>query len=178
MYLWFDLVESSPSHIDVGVVVKQTFGFPDHLLTQRRHTLMLKLGSWILSLVLLTTIAFQQHQLIDNQRAQMKQQFHSGGIALVALFGDDGLRKLRSVTDPKYLSDRENFATGLLLQRFIAAYWIRNAFTEQEWQQMVIADGQYTMQSPLLRARWQQLRKWYPREIQDFVEGKLLSNTQ
>ena len=48
----------------------------------------------------------------------------------------------------------------------------------QEWQQMVIADGQYTMQSPLLRARWQQLRKWYPREIQDFVEGKLLSNTQ
>ena len=67
MYLWFDLVESSPSHIDVGVVVKQTFGFPDHLLTQRRHTLMLKLGSWILSLVLLTTIAFQQHQLIDNQ---------------------------------------------------------------------------------------------------------------
>ena len=125
MYLWFDLVESSPSHIDVGVVVKQTFGFPDHLLTQRRHTLMLKLGSWILSLVLLTTIAFQQHQLIDNQRAQMKQQFHSGGIALVALFGDDGLRKLRSVTDPKYLSDRENFATGLLLQRFIAAYRIR-----------------------------------------------------
>src|SRR5258706_8497708 len=131
----------------------------------------------ILLLVLLAVIVFEQRELIKDQRAQMKQQFHSDGIALVALFDENGLHKLHSVSDPKDLSYREDFATGLLLQRFIVAYWIRDAFTEQEWQHMVVEDGQYTMRSPLLRARWQQVRKWYPQEIQDFVQGTLLTES-
>src|SRR6266851_577836 len=135
--------------------------------------LKLKFLTQLVFIALGAVIAFEQHEIVENQKAQMKQQFHSSGIALVALFDEDGLRKLRSVTDPKDLSYREDFATGLLLQRFIVAYWIRDAFTEQEWQHMVVEDGQYTMRSPLLRARWQQVRKWYLKEIQDFVDGTL-----
>jgi len=107
----------------------------------------------------------------------MKQQFHSDGIALVGLFGEDGLTQLHSATDPKDLSYKQSFATGLLLQRFITAYWIRNAFASEEWQQMVLKDGQETMRSPLLRARWQQVRRWYPKEIQAFVDNELLVGT-
>jgi hypothetical protein len=133
-----------------------------------------KISMSVFVVSLLALFAWQQHRLIENQRAEMKQQFHSDGIALVSLFGDDGLAKLRIATDPKELSYKESFATGLLLQRFISAYWIRNAFTAEEWQEMVIKDGQETMRSPLLRARWQQVRMWYPKEIRDFFEKKLL----
>jgi hypothetical protein len=105
----------------------------------------------------------------------MKQQFHSDAIALVSLFAEEGLRKLKSVTNPADLSERESFASGLLLQRYIVAYWIRSAFTADEWQQMVVKDGQYVMRSPLLRARWQQVRRWYPRDIQAFVDQILIT---
>src|SRR5438034_4810250 len=114
----------------------------------------------VFCLTLFTVIAYEQYQVMQHQKAQMKQQFHSDGIALVSLFGEDGLQKLYSASDPKALSLKESFATGLLLQRFISAYWIRDAFTEGEWREMVIKDGQDTMRSPLLRARWQQVKQW------------------
>src|SRR5260370_6976721 len=99
---------------------------------------LVKLFGSVLVLTFLTLIVWEKHGVIENQKAKMKQQFHSDGIALVSLFGDSGLAKLRAATDPTELSQRESFATGFLLQRFISAYWIRDAFTDDEWEGMVI----------------------------------------
>lgn len=125
----------------------------------------------LLSAVLIGTliVAVQLERLIATHHARLKQQFHSDAIALVALFGDEGLRKLRAERVPKNLSTRETFATGLLLQRFIVAYWIRRAFSASEWKRMIIADAQHALDTPLLRARWQEVQKWYPDDIRRFM---------
>ena len=138
---------------------------------------MLDKAKILLSAVLVGLLAlavYQQSQLLGNQKAQMKQQFHSDGIALVSLFGEDGLRKLESATDPSDLSSKEGFATGLLIQRFIVAYWIRPAFTPDEWQQMVVDDGRVVMRSQLLRTRWKKIKKWYPKDIQAFFDSTFI----
>jgi len=135
-------------------------------------------NSWLVMAVLLF-VGFSlmlEYQTIENQHAFMKEAFHRDGIALVSLFGNHGLERLYDPeTTLEDLSVQERFATGLLLQRYVVAYWIRDAFTDAEWEQMVLADGRQVMKLPLLRKRWKQVSKWYPERIRDFFEQELMN---
>ena len=111
-----------------------------------------------------------QRQITKNQKIQMKQQFHSDSIALISLLGEDGLKKVTIATNPRDLTMKESFATGLLLQRFITAYRIRDAFSDEEWE-YIEKDMKATIKgSRLLRARWEQVRTWYSPEIRSFLD--------
>ena len=129
----------------------------------------MKISVAFLLLVVLTILVgvtvYQQSQILDNQKAQMKQQFHSDGIALASYLGEEGLKAMFAdrVSTPK-----EKFAAGLLIQRFVVAYWIRNAYSKKEWQRMV-AEGRATFHSPALRERWDAVKVWYSFEVQDFM---------
>lgn len=127
------------------------------------------------SVVLLLTIVFAEVQIVKNQRLQMKQQFHSDFINLVSLFGEDGLNKLFSAKTPKELTKKEVYATGLLLQRFLVAYRMKDAWTTEEWQS-IEKDIKAAMKgSELLRSRWEQVRSWYPENEQKFLDGIMFS---
>jgi hypothetical protein len=116
---------------------------------------------------------YQTKALIRNQHGYMKEQFHSAGISLVALFGEAGLKRLSSC-DTVELSHVDSFATGLLIQRFIVAYWIRDAFTAEEWSRMVVEDGRTVFASKLVRSRWESVKRWYPNDVQRFIEEHFL----
>lgn len=120
--------------------------------------------------ILLFGIFYGQRIIIENQRIQMKQQYHSDFISLVSLFGEDGLKKMNTTANPPDLTIKESFATGLLLQRFVVAYRIRDSFSDKEWK-YVESDIKAAMKgSQLLRARWEQVRKWYSPEIRFFLD--------
>jgi len=130
----------------------------------------------ILSIIvtLLYGIFYGQSVIIKNQKIQMKQQFHSDFIPLISLFGEDGLKKMAATNNPRNLTTKELFATGLLLQRFITAYRIRDAFSDEEWQ-YIEKDVKATMKgSQLLRARWEQVRHWYSPEERSFLDKIVL----
>jgi anaerobic C4-dicarboxylate transporter len=135
----------------------------------------MNLGTFFFALFifLLAIVAYQQWKMLKNQKTQMKQQFHSDLITLGLLFGEDGLKPLFSKTDPNDLSGREIFATGLLLQRCVTAYWIKDAFTNKEWEMIVKEVQNYMNNSPLLRTRWEEVKKWYPQKTQDFVDNMM-----
>lgn len=100
----------------------------------------------------------------------MQQQFHSDAIALGSLLDEEGLRKLNSAKIPKRLTGKESFATGLLLQRSLIAYKIRSAWTEEQWQS-IEKDMKATLKnSELLRSRWEQVRIWYSKDEQEFLD--------
>lgn len=130
-----------------------------------------------IKLILLLVIAmflfvavYGQKIIITNQKIQMKQQFHSDSISLISLFGNDGLEKMATTSNPNNLTMKESFATGLLLHRFIVANEIRSTFSDEEWKFIEI-DMKATMKgSQLLRARWEQVRKWYPLETRNFLD--------
>ena len=120
--------------------------------------------------VSILTLVVIQGQSVKNQRLQMKQQFHSDFIALVSLFGEDGLNKLLSAETSKELTKKEIFATGLLLQRFLVAYRMKDAWTAEEWK-YIEKDIRAAMKSfELLRSRWQQIREWYPESDRKFLD--------
>jgi anaerobic C4-dicarboxylate transporter len=133
----------------------------------------LKIIFLLVFIVLLAIVAYQQHQIVENQKTQMKQQFHSDLITLASLFGENGIKRVFSKTAPNDLSDREIFATALLLQRCVTAYWIRNSFTDEEWEMIVKEVQNYMNNSPLLRTRWEEVKKWYPQKTQDFVDNMM-----
>jgi len=56
---------------------------------------------------------------------------------------------------------KESSATGLLLQRFIKAYEIRDSFSDEEWKYIEKEMKVTITGSQLLRARWEQVRIWY-----------------
>lgn len=128
-----------------------------------------------ISAVFLLIIVFAQAQIVKNQKLQMKQQFHSDFINLVSLFGEDGLNKLFSAKTSKELTQKEVYATGLLLQRFLVAYRMKDAWTADEWQS-VEKDIKAAMKGfELLRSRWEQIRSWYPKNEQEFLDGIMFS---
>lgn len=124
---------------------------------------------------LLTSIFLTQIRIIDNQKLQMKQQFHSDFIALVSLFGEDGLNKLGVAKEPKELTLKEGFATGLMLQRFIVAYRMRNAWTTEEWRAIETDIKAAIKGSRLLRTRWEQVRTWYADSERSFLDKIVFS---
>ena len=119
----------------------------------------------VIKIILLSAIAIGvlngQRTIIQNQKIQMKQQFHNDFIALVSLLDEDGLEKVATAKNTSSLTMKESFATGLLLQRFIKAYEIRNAFSDEEWNYIEKEIKVTIMGSQLLRARWEQVRIWY-----------------
>lgn len=111
-----------------------------------------------------------QYRIIENQKIQMKQKYHSDFISLISLFGEDGLKKMDTATNPRDLTTKESFATGLLLQRFITANRMRTAFSDEEWK-YVEKDIKAAMRgSKLLRIRWEQVREWYSPETRSFLD--------
>ncbi len=138
----------------------------------------LGISIFVLLMVLLSMIIYQQHALIEGQKAQMKQLFHSDAIALATLLGNEGLEKLSSARSLSELSAKENFAIGLLIQRLIVSYWIHTAFSDAEWRYSIVEDGRALMRSYLLRAKWETLKKWYPPEIRDFFEKTFLGQSR
>lgn len=120
--------------------------------------------------VLLLGIGYGQRGIIENQKIQMKQQYHSDFISLISLFGEDGLKKMAITTNPRDLTMKESFATGLLLQRFIVAHRIRDAFSDEEWKYTEMDIKAAMKGSQLLRARWEQVRTWYSPEIRSFLD--------
>jgi hypothetical protein len=124
---------------------------------------------------LLVVIVLQLGQLLQNQRAQMKQQFHSDAIALSSILGDEGLKKiLDPTTKPEDLSPKESFATGLLIQRVIVGYQIRNAFTPEEWGK-IVADARQVMALPFIREHWLQIKGYYTKDVQNFIDQTLMA---
>lgn len=133
-------------------------------------TNVIKNFALILITISLFGIFYVQTLIVKNQRIQMKQQFHSDFIALVSLLGEDGLKNIATANDTRNLTMKESFATSLLLQRFIMAYRIRNAFSDEEWK-YVEKDIEAAMKgSQLLRVRWEQVREWYSPEIRSFLD--------
>ena len=117
-----------------------------------------------------------QITIAKNQKLQMKQQFHSDLISLVSLLGENGLEKITSPSDIRALTVKESFAAGLLLQRFIKASEIRNAFSDEEWR-YIEKDMKATIKnSRLLRARWEQVRLWHPLENRYFLDKIVFDN--
>lgn len=100
----------------------------------------------------------------------MKQQLHSDFISLISLFGEDGLKKMATATNPDDLTIKESFATGLLLQRFIVVDRMSNSFSDEEWKFIEIDMKAAMKGSQLLRARWEQVRKWYTLETRYFLD--------
>jgi|SRR3989344_7258980 len=120
----------------------------------------------------ITVLAYSQYLIVDNQKAAMRQQFHSDFIAIISLLDESGLKKLHTSTDSEDLTLRENYATGLLIQRFIIAHRIKNAFSAGEWQALE-RDMRAAIGIPILRARWEQVKKWYPENERKFIDGLL-----
>jgi len=120
--------------------------------------------------ILLFGTVYGQRMIVENQKIQMKQQFHSDFISLVSLFGEDGLNKLYSVKTSKELSEKEVFATGLMLQRFIVANRMRNAWIPEEWEYIEKDIKAAMKNSQLLRDRWEQVRNWYSPEVRSFLD--------
>ena len=121
-------------------------------------------------IALVTVIIFQQYTIIQNQHTQMRQQFHSDQIAIVSLLGNDGLTHLLSESEEgKEMSVKNIFATGLLLQRLILSYNIRNSFSDKQWKGLV-QDARITMQLPIMRKQWKTVQGWYTDEERAFVD--------
>ena len=124
----------------------------------------------LLITILLIGLFYGQTLVVKNQKLQMKQQFHSDLIALVSLLGEDGLKKLHSAKTSKELTSEEVFATGVLLQRFLVAYKMKDVWTAEEWK-YIKKDVKAAMNgSELLRSRWEQIRSWYPKNDQEFLD--------
>lgn len=135
----------------------------------------LKTAAIVFIFIATVGIVWAQGQVIKNQKLQMKQQFHSDFIALVSLFGEDGLNKLFSAKTSQELTKKEEYTTGLLLQRFLVAYSMKDAWTAEEWRS-IEKDIKVAMKvSELLRSRWEQIRSWYPKNEQEFLDGIMFS---
>jgi len=106
-------------------------------------------------------------KLVEGQRAQMRQQFHSDLITLVALLGDDGIQVFKRPRAE--LTTKQRHAAALLLQRCIVSYVIRDAFTKAEWL-TIEKEWRELPNMPALKETWQVVREWYDTDRQALVD--------
>ena len=137
-------------------------------------TSFLRVSFGVSLLVLLAFLGFQQHQVIENQKAQMLQQFHSDQIALKAFMGTSGIVALRTSQDYTLLSSKDRHGLGLIIQRLIVARRIQNSFSDEQWE-MLLKDARATMKLPLLQKHWERMKHWYSEEERLFVDEIIAS---
>lgn len=133
---------------------------------------LLLIALFVLLMGFISVIAWQQHNFITLVKAQIKQQFHSDQIAVFSLLGEKGLRKLLGDEGGRDLTEEQKYALGLIVQRCLIAYQIRSAFTAAEWD-TVLADVKTTLSAPLIRQKWEEIKKWCTEDEVRFIEHLL-----
>lgn len=120
---------------------------------------------------LLAFVAYQQTEIIDNQKAQMRQQFQSDGQVLWGVLGDDGIKKI--LTGEGELTLKESFAAGSLLHRIILIQKDISIAYSVEERERAFAECRGVMASPVMQHRWEQVRSWYAKDSQEIINACL-----
>ena len=133
-----------------------------------------------LIIVCLVGIFFQQYQIINNQRLQIEQQFHSDFIGLVNLYDDELLNKLEADADfadhglPGH-SCKEHLIVNLALQRIIMGYLIKDGWTNSEWETYV-ESAKESFAKKAFCDRWKKTKSFYSEDVQNFIENTLMKD--
>ena len=123
----------------------------------------------VLVAVLLGIVAYQQSEIISNQKAQMRQQFHSDGQVLWGVLGEDGLKKILSGSGE--LTTKESFAAGSLLHRAILIQKdISVAYTKEE-KELAFVECRGMLHSSVMRDKWKQVRSWYAKDSLAIIDA-------
>ena len=121
---------------------------------QIARTIMLAIATMFLGVV-----AYQQSEIITNQKAQMRQVFHGDGITLWGVLGDGGLSKISDGSG--VFTPKESYAAGSLLHRFIIAQNDIGMSYSRTEKEHIFAECRGMMRSPIMQRKWDEVRMWY-----------------